>query len=77
MDDAKTENPLHTMDDEELVSRMTLARDHGDNDLFRFYRKEVMYRLRRSHIETWTPPRRFDDQPTGGEIGYQTTGIIS
>lgn len=54
-----TGNPLHDMDDEELVSKMTLARDDGNNADFRTYRQELMYRLRRSHIEYWLPPPRF------------------
>jgi hypothetical protein len=55
----QTTNPLHVMEDGELVSRMIIARDHGDNELFRHFRKEVMYRLRCADLKNWAPPKRF------------------
>lgn len=64
----QTTDPLHVMDDEELVSRMTIAREANDGDLFRRYRQEVMYRLRRSHIENWTAPKRFPAPETATNI---------
>ena len=67
MEDAQTEtvNPLHVMEDGEVLSRMILARDERRNDDFIKYRDEVMYRLRLRHIENWTPPLRLERKPTG------------
>lgn len=68
MDGATTEsvNPLHIMDDEELVSLVCMKYKDmvtDDPDLhkieFKKFRTELMYRLRRSHIEAWTPPKRL------------------
>ena len=55
----QTVNPLHTMEDEELVSRLVLARERGEDERFVELRREVMYRLRCSHIENWRAPLRF------------------
>lgn len=60
-----TANPLHIMDDEELVSSLCLAYPEMlsnatpvSEDEFKDLRRELMYRLRKSHIESWTPPAR-------------------
>lgn len=55
----QTVNPIYVIDDEQLVSAMTLAREDGNNNRFVELRDEVMYRLRLSHIENWTKPPRI------------------
>lgn len=53
-------NPIHVMDDEQLVSAMTLAREDGNNQRFVTLRDEVMYRLRLAHQENWKPVARIE-----------------
>lgn len=53
-------NPLHTMDDDQLLSAMTLA-DRAQNwDEFSRYRNEILYRMRCAAplINWWKPIRR-------------------
>lgn len=56
---AQTVNPLHVMEDDELVSRLVLAREEGNNEYFLEVRSEIIYRLKRGDISRWTPPQRF------------------
>jgi hypothetical protein len=63
----QTINPLYVMDDEELVSRLILARDNKKINDFLLYRRELMHRLRCSHLRNWTPPQRFTDGKATGK----------
>lgn len=66
-------NPLHIMDDEQLVSRMIIAdREERISD-FKMYRNEVMYRLRRGNLENWTPPSRWSSKKNGVHLGEAVT----
>lgn len=51
-----TANPLHVMDDEELISRFKLA--DLESLEFKKYRQELLYRLRKSNLNSWTAPKR-------------------
>jgi hypothetical protein len=52
-----TVNPLHIMEDDELLSRFKL--EDNTTGKFKEYRQELLYRLRKSHLESWTPPQRL------------------
>jgi len=52
-----TANPLHIMDDEELISRFKLA--DLESPEFKEYRQELLYRLRKANLDNWTPPARL------------------
>lgn len=61
-------NPIHDMDDEELMSKLVLARDNEENDKFVVYRQEVMYRLRCANPHNWTPPSRLGNALVGPSV---------
>lgn len=54
------EDPLYAMDDDRLLSAMTLADRAQDWDEFRKYRQELLYRLQcaRPLINWYKPTRR-------------------
>lgn len=54
------EDPLFTMDNNQLLSAMTLARENGTNEEFVKYRNEVLYRMNRGDLSRWTPPQRIE-----------------
>lgn len=61
-------NPLHNMDDNELLSRFKLEDVTSPN--YCKYLHELQYRLRRSHITNWqAPARMLDDAATDSPTG--------
>jgi hypothetical protein len=59
-----TVNPLHIMDDGELISRFKLA--DLESPEFKEYRQELLYRLRKGNLDSWTPPQRKSAPPIKG-----------